>query len=125
LEGVYGLNGSIVKGRVKCAFSITQRKIDKLTDLSCVPFMTEIADFFQCNIIYKLGNRMDIVAGSNNKHYLTKSYFTKYPLMTSKYLDYLCFIQGLEYLGKPLTNEEIIEVQAIKNSMNSKRTIYN
>jgi hypothetical protein len=28
-------------------------------------------------------------------------------------------------LGKPLTNEEIIEVQAIKNSMNSKRTIYN
>jgi len=124
LEGVYGLNGSKARGRAICAFSIVQRVIDKPTGLSCVPFMTEIADLLQCKINYKFGNRMVFIAGANNKHYLTKSYFSKYPLMTSKHLDYLCFLQGLEFLGKRLTDKEIIEIQSIKNSMNNKRIFY-
>ena len=45
--------------------------------------------------------------------------------MTSKRLNYLCFIQGLNYLGKRLTNKEIEEIRKIKNSMNNKRTYYN
>ena len=45
--------------------------------------------------------------------------------MTSKRLDYLCFLQGLNYLGKRLTNQEIIEIKNIKNSMNRNRTLYN
>jgi len=95
LSGVSGLNGYKAKGRVICAFSIVQRVIDKPTGLSCVPFMTEIAEYFQCNINYRVGNGMVFVVNSNNKHYLTKSYFAKYPLMTSKHLDYLCFIKDL------------------------------
>ncbi len=125
LEGLYGLKGSIVKGRVKCAFSIVQRAVDKPTDLSCVPFMTRIADFFQCKINYRLNNKLVFVAGANNKHYLTRSYFAKYPLMTSKHLDYLCFLQGLDYLGRRLTTEEITKIKVIKNSMNDKRTSFN
>ncbi len=46
LEGVYDLNNSKVRGRVRCTFSITQRLIDKPTGLSCLPFMTEISSFF-------------------------------------------------------------------------------
>lgn len=125
LEGVYGSNNSRLRGRVKCSFSIKQRVIDKPTGLSCVPFMTEIADLFECNINYKAINEMVFLVQADSKHYLTKSYFDKFPLMSSKHLDYLCYLQGLPYLGKRLTSKEITEIQAIKNSMNSKRTYFN
>ena len=42
--------------------------------------------------------------------------------MTSKHLNYLAFLKGLNYLGKRLTNEEILEIRTIKGSMNNKRT---
>jgi LAGLIDADG DNA endonuclease family protein len=126
LEGVYGLNKSLSRGRVKCTFSIKQRVIDKPTGDSCVPFMLKIAELFQCKIIkYKSKNEMTFLAQADSKHYLTKSYFDKYPLMTSKHLDYLCFLQGLNYLGKRLTDQEIIEIQRIKSSMNKNRTYFN
>lgn len=57
---------------------------------------------------------MTFLAQADSKYNLTKSYFDKYPLMTSKYLNYLCFLQGLNYLGKRLTDEEIIDVEKIK-----------
>jgi LAGLIDADG DNA endonuclease family protein len=125
LCGVYGLNGSVNKGRVICSFSLKQRMIDKSTGLSCIPFMTEIANLFECKINYKAINEIVFVVQANNKHYLVKSYFEKFPLMSSKYLDYLCFLQSLKFLSKRLIYKEIIEIQDIKNSMNSKRTYYN
>jgi LAGLIDADG endonuclease len=105
LEGVYGLNNSLDRGRVKCTFSINKRVIDKAAGLSCVPFMTEIAKFFQGKINYKSNNEMTFRAQANSKHYLTKSSFDKYPLMTNKQLNYLSFLQGLDYLGKRLTDK--------------------
>lgn len=125
LMGIYGLNNSISRGRVICTFSIRQRLIDKLTEESCFPFMTKIADLFQCKIIYKAGNQIDFAAQANNKHYLVKSYFYKYPLMSSKYLDYLSYLQGQNYLSKYLTDKEILVLQAVKNSMNNKRIYFN
>lgn len=127
LEGIYGLNKSLSlkRGRVKCIFSIKQRVIDKLIGDSCVPIMSKIAQFFQCNVRYESDNEMSFQAQADSKHYLTKSYFDKYPLMTSKHLDYLCFLQGLNYLGKHLTYKEIIEIQNIKSSMNNSRTHFN
>jgi hypothetical protein len=35
---------------------------------------------------------MTFLAQADSKHHLTKSYLDKYPLMTSKRLDYLCFL---------------------------------
>jgi hypothetical protein len=34
--------------------------------------------------------------------------------MTTKRLDYLCFLQALDYLGKRLTDQEIINIKKIK-----------
>lgn len=45
--------------------------------------------------------------------------------MSSKYLNYLCFLKGLNYLGKRLTEQEILEIRAMKNSMNNSRIEYN
>lgn len=70
--------------------------------------MSEVADFFQCKINY-IGDNLIIVRVSAN----------------SKHLNYLAFVKGLNYLGRRLTNKEIIEVQIIKNSMNNKRVYFN
>lgn len=100
LEGCYAQTLSDNKsqrGRVKCIFSIKQRVIDKASGESLVPIMTKIAKLFECKINYKSTNEMTFMVQANNKHSLTTSYFYKYPLMTSKYLDYLCFVKGLNY----------------------------
>ena len=68
---------------------------------------------------------MTFLAQADNKHHLTKSNFHKYPLMTSKHLYSLCFIQGLDYIGKRLTNKEIIRIQKIKSYMNKGITHFN
>jgi hypothetical protein len=87
--------------------------------------MSKIANLFQCNINYTSINEITFIAQADGKHHLTKSYFDKFPLMTSKHLDYLCFVQALNYLGKRLTNQEIIDIQAIKITMNNNRTYFN
>lgn len=86
--------------------------------------MTKIADLFKCKISFKGKNRITIVAQANSKHHLIKAYFDKFPLMSNKYLDYLCYIEGLNYLGRHLTSQEILEIQTIKNSMNNKRDYF-
>ncbi len=125
ISGVYGLTNSTHKGRVICSFILKQRMVDKAVNLSCVPFMREITNLFECKINYKGTNEIVFVAQANSKHYLVRSYFDKFPLMSSKYLNYICYVKALNYLGKRLTNKEIIEIQSLKNSMNNKRTYYN
>jgi hypothetical protein len=61
LMGIYGSNLSLGRKRVLCYFSITQIIIDKPLGLSCVPFITKIANMFQCNLNYKTNNAMSIV----------------------------------------------------------------
>lgn len=124
LCNIYG-NKNLKRGRVICSFTLSQRMIDTASNLSCIPFMTKAANLFQSNINYKSGNTMAFVAQANNKHYLVKSYFERFPLMSSKHLEYLCFLKGLNYLGKKLTKEEIIEIQTIKYSMNNRRIYFN
>jgi len=125
LCGAYGLTNSISKGRIICSFTLKQIMIDKSTGLSCVPFMTKLANLFECKINYKGKNEIVFVVQANSKHHLVKSYFDKFPLMSSKYLDYLCYLQRLDYLGKHLTSKEIVVIQIIKNSMNNHRIFYN
>lgn len=45
--------------------------------------------------------------------------------MSSKILNYLSYLDELDYIDKRLTNEEIIKIQNIKNSMNFKRVYFN
>jgi hypothetical protein len=124
LGGRYALNNCTNKTRLRCVFSIKQRLIDKLSGDSCLLFMEKIADLFQSKIYFTSENAIEFKVQATSKHYLTKLYFNKYPLMTSKRFNYLCYLQALDYLGKHLTNEEIIEIQALKNSMNNNRTYY-
>lgn len=134
LTGNYGSNDSNTRGRVQCVFSLNQSELNRVTLESNVPFMTKLAEFFQVNLNYKTENsptfkkpakNIVFFAQSDRKHYIITTYLTKFPLMTSKHLNYLSFFKGLNYLGKRLNKEEILEVQALKNYMNNKRTEFN
>nr|UEX92782.1 LAGLIDADG endonuclease [Ophiocordyceps lanpingensis] len=143
LTGNYMSDDLESRGKVKCVFSLNQSEINRITDQSNVPFMTELAKFFKVNLNYKVANSMHFkkpccitfgsaakktivfFAQSDRKHYVITTYLTKFPLMSSKYLNYLSFFKGLDYLGKRLTKEEILEIRTIKNSMNNSHTDYN
>jgi len=43
-----------IRGRVQCVFSINQREIYKKTGESNIPFMSELAQFFQVNLNHKI-----------------------------------------------------------------------
>ena len=134
LTGSYGSDESETRGRVQCVFSINQSELNRVTRESNVPFMTKVAEFFQVNLLHKIekasvsrgsANTISFFAQSDRKHYIITTYLSIFPLMSSKRLNYLAFFKGLSYLGKRLTKEEILEIRAIKISMNKNRTYYN
>ena len=47
LSGEYGSGDSVTRGRVQCVFSINQSELNRVTGESNVPFMTQLADFFE------------------------------------------------------------------------------
>lgn len=134
LSGSYKSDDTETRGRVRCIFSLNQSELNRISGESNIPFMTKLAEFFQVKLYDKLeksplfkepAKKVAFYAQSDRKHFIITSYLTKFPLMTSKYLDYLSFFKGLNYLGKRLTREEILEVRALKESMNNRRTEFN
>lgn len=133
-SGIYTDSDLNTRGRVITVFSINQREIYKRTYESFVEFMTKLAYFFKCNLNFRLVTSpllkkpvklLVFYVQSDKKHYLVTNYFNKYPLMTSKYLDFLNYSESLNYLGKRLTEKEIFKIRTIKDSMNKKRIYYN
>ncbi len=126
LRGKYNINTNNKKcGETRCYFNITQRMIDKLTNKNCIPFMTEIANSFNCKLYGTNYNAVVISTSNIDKLKLINLYFDKYPLFTSKYLNYLSYLKGLDYVNRYLSNNEINELWTIKNSMNKKRISFN
>lgn len=126
LRGRYSTNpNNKYSSEVRCYFNITQRIIDKLTKINCTYFMTEIAEFFTCKLYVTNYNIINITVSNIDKLNLINIYFEKYPLFTSKYLNYLSYLQGLNYVKQDLSYNEIIEIQSIKNNMNKKRIYFN
>ena len=108
LTGEYGSDDNVTRGRVKCVFSINQSELNRVKRESNVPFMTELANFFQVNLNNKVENSplfkepaktIVFFAQSDRKHYIITTYLTKFPLMSSKYLNYLSFFEGLHFLA--------------------------
>lgn len=134
LTGSYGSDDSESRGRVRCVFTINQSLLNRVTGESNVSFMTEVANLFQVNLLHKFEkssysrgsvNTISFFSQSDKTHYIITAYLARFPLMTSKYLNYLSFFIGLAYLGKRLTREEVLEIRAIKSSMNKNRTYFN
>nr|QJQ35305.1 LAGLIDADG endonuclease [Fusarium ficicrescens] len=128
LRGRYSIKNKDLNlpGVVICRFHLTQRITDKLTNESCIPFMTEIANYFTCKLyVSNHHNIANMMVSNQNVLKIINDYFDRYPLMTSKYLNYLSFLEGMNYARKCLSNDEIERIQFIKSGMNIARSHYN
>lgn len=97
LTGGYGSDDTLSRGRVQCVFSINQSEFNRTTGESNVPFMTELASFFQVNLNYKLATSplfkkpaklLVFFSQSDRRHHIIATYLTNFPLMYSKYLNF-------------------------------------
>lgn len=69
-----------------------------------------------------------VISHSSESHKKVLEYFDRYPLYSSKYLAYKDWKYVVEQIrlrdGKPLTAENILEIQSIKAQFNNNRKKY-
>ena len=117
------------KQRIACRFSIEQRMKDPITKLTYEDLFQTIAKFLniKLNVRTQKNKRQYFVlsASSQNSLNIIISYFSNYPLYSSKFLDYKNWekVAILILENKHYTNLELIKI--FKNEMNNNRTIFN
>lgn len=117
------------KSKISCRLRIEQRILDPTTNDSYFDILNQICLFLNCKLLTKTQK------STNNTYYtLTASskvsldiiinYFNKYPLFSSKYLDYKDW-EKVAYLiinNQHLTEGGINTVELVRSRMNTKRT---
>jgi hypothetical protein len=107
--------------------------IDSISKQSYFDVLTEIANFFNCNLLTRVqastGNEYYTLTASNRKSLqIVLDYFERFPLYSSKYLDYKNWAEAaiLILTNKHYSSDEIaVKIINLKNSMNLKRTVFN
>jgi len=117
---------------IKFTMTIEQRMVDPVTGESYESILTKISEFFKVNLrtrrqrsTLKLYYR--IVVSSKKSLEVLTNYLDLYPLLSSKYLNYLDWKLALliKYNNKPISNINKIDILKLKMNMNKKRTYYN
>jgi len=120
------------KSKISCRLRIEQRILDPTTNENNFEFLTQISSFLNCKLLTRTqkstNNTYYILTGSSKVSLnIIINYFNKYPLFSSKYLDYKDWAK-VAYLiinNKYYSEEEINTVEFIKSKMNTKRTNFN
>lgn len=103
--------------------------------VSYFDILDKISRYFTVNLYSRSREQKDklfysfmVIAHSANSHQKVIDYFDRYPLLSSKYLAYKDWKNVVEQIrlrdGKPLTPENVLEIQKIKDQFNNKRKIY-
>ena len=133
-DGCFYIRASNIKTKKEeCQFYLEQAEKDKNNN-SFYPIMNEIALFF--NLKVKLLNRpgkgksLRIRTNSIATNNLVKSYFDKYPLFSSKYLNYIDWCEALKLIKEKNYLSEskglrLYKLQSLKKNMNNNRTQFN
>lgn len=100
--------------------------------ISYFEILDKIARYLKVNLYSRSREQKDkifysysVISHNSESHQKTLEYFDRYPLYSSKYLAYKDWKYVVEQIklrdGKPLTVENIKEIQGIKDQFNSKR----
>jgi hypothetical protein len=81
------------KRKITCRLRIEQRMVDPVSNQSYFNVLTEIANFFNCNLLTRkqasTGNEYyTLCASSRNSLQIILDYFECFPLYSSKFLDF-------------------------------------
>jgi LAGLIDADG endonuclease len=116
--------------RIECKFELVQRKVDHNNNDNYY-FLKKIADLLYSDVkpirITKPHPEYRVRTTSLKGNYALIKYLDKYPLYSSKYLNYLDWLLVLNYfINKEQTKKESIEkIVKIKLRMNNRRTEFN
>lgn len=131
-------NGVITSKRVQAFFRIELRQNYHREvsiyqgGISYFEILDKIARYFKVNLYSRSREQKDkvfysymVIAHNSESHLKVIDYFNRYPLYSSKYLAYKDWKYVVEQIqlrnGKPLTAENIKEIQKIKDQFNNKR----
>lgn len=133
--------GMITSKRVQTFFRIELRQDyhrnvpTNLGGTSYFDILTKIARYLNVNLLSRTREKEDrifyafmVISHNNTSHQKVMEYFDKFPLYSSKYLSY----KDWSYLvnknigrnSKPLSKEDILEVEKIKAQFNNKRELF-
>lgn len=102
-------------------------------EVSFFAIMSKIGTFLGSNVLSRsriVGGKQyfSFIVTATNKNSLEKTryYFNKFPLLSSKYLDYLSWCQVIELqLANPITTSYLDSALQIRKDFNATRTTYN
>ena len=122
------LENNAKKRKISCRLRIEQRMLDPITNESYFKVLTEISNFLNCSLLTRkqksTGNEYyTLTASSKLSLEIIVNYLEKYPLFSSKHLDYNDWkkIVLLIFEDKHYTEEGINKTDSVKNSMNRQR----
>ena len=116
-------NNNCATYKIACLFELAQKTTE---ENSMLDIMTKISEFLSTNIrVLKKWSQYRIRTSSYDSNKILVSYFNKFPLFSSKYLDCLSWQKVLNIKIKKEQVKKIEEINKIKNNMNSKRTHFN
>jgi len=125
------LENNAKKRKISCRLRIEQRMLDPITNDSYLKVLTDISNFLNCSLLTRkqksTGNEYyTLTASSKLSLEIIVNYLDKYPLFSSKYLDYNDWkkIVLLIFENKHYTEEGINKTNIVKNSMNRQRIKY-
>jgi LAGLIDADG DNA endonuclease family protein/cytochrome c/quinol oxidase subunit I len=125
------LENGAKKRKISCRLRIEQRMFDPISNESYFKVLTDISNFLNCSLLIRkqksTGNEYYHLTASNKLSLdLIVNYLEKYPLFSSKYLDYKDWkkIVLLILEGKHYTEQGINETEYVRNGMNKKRTYF-
>ena len=120
------------KRKISCRLRIEQRMLDPVTGKSYLDVLTNIAKFLNCSLLTRIqkstGNEYYIlIASSKNSTEILINYLDRYPLFSSKYLDYKNWkeIVLLILENKHYTKEGLTKTDFARDNMNRNRTYFN
>jgi hypothetical protein len=120
-----------MKNRISARLRLEQRMVEPITGLSYESVLNLIAVSIGVTLGTAIHNKdinyYIISASSTKARNLIVSYFNKYPLFSSKRLNYEDWLicHNLIISGNHLTNEGRNNALILKEGMNNKRTYYN
>lgn len=117
------------KSKISCKLRIEERILDPITKDSNMKVLTDISNFLDCTLLTReqksTGNRYyTLTASKKISLKILINYLDKYPLLSSKNLDYKDWkkIVLLILENKHYTEKGISKTELVRSCMNTKRT---
>ena len=119
------------KRKISCRMRIEQRVLDPITNDSYSDILNQICTFLNCNLLTRTQKRFDryyiVYASSDKSNRILIDYLHKYPLFSSKFLDYKDWERVVNSfpIGYDLDAENWKTINDLKAGMNMNRTHFN